>query len=417
MKTLLFALAFLNIATSFAENTIESVDKSVVFIIAPYDDKTGGMGTGFVVGKDGIVVTNHHVINRAKAVYLFASHDGSRPEKHVANIIWSSPDVDLAVLSAPTLHAPPLPLLEAIPSKGVSVYAIGYPGVADDNAKPDRLESTATQGIVSRAFKSSWSGKGKSIDIVQHSAPINHGNSGGPLIDTCGRVIGVNTQKTLGGEIQGNSKTGFFVSQNDGIGFAAGSSELVSVLKAQGIMPTIATSGCVVELGGAPHARGVAGINWMILLGIAGAIFLAGGALFIALRRPNVIRESYTQYIRRSQPQTVNPSSSERHPDWVLSGNTTSGHSLRLNISRSQLERRNLLIGRDSSSCDLVVDDPSVSRKHASLSLIAGRLMIIDDGSTNGTFMNGIRIGDQPVALRLGQKIVIGKVSLTVDGV
>lgn len=416
MKYLLFAIAVFYITPVFSENTVESVDKSVVFIIAPYDEKTGGMGTGFVVGKNGIVVTNHHVIDRAKVIYLFSGHDGNKPEKHVANIIWASPDVDLAVLSAPTLQAPPLALLEMIPSKGVSVFAIGYPGAADDNAKPDRLESTATQGIVSRVFKSSWSGKGRNIDIVQHSAPINHGNSGGPLIDACGRVIGVNTQKTLGGEIHGNSKTGFYVSQNDGIGFAAGSSELVSALKAQGIAPIIASTACAVDGGNVAHTPVSSSLNWLMLLGIAAATLIAGGALFIALRKPSVIRESYTQYIRRSKPQKVEATFHEKHSDWVLCGNNGDGRKLNIKISKEKLARKNLLIGRDSSSCDLVVDDPSVSRRHASLSLIAGRLMIVDVGSTNGTFVDGIRIGDQPVGLRLGQKVVIGKVPLIVEG-
>lgn len=400
-------------ATAFSGSVIDKADNSVVYVSAPINKEYYARGTGFVVGSGGVVATNYHVISDAKEIYLLTKQEGERPQKHQATILWSYPEIDIAILSAPTLNAPPLILMEGLPSKGLTVVAIGYPGVADENAAPDRLESTATQGIVSRVFKSSWYKGAKQIEIVQHSAPINKGNSGGPLIDSCGRVIGMNTQKTLG-EIVGNSKQGFAVSQSDGISFAINSSELISILKSRGIIGSITSAQC--NEGTGYSTLGIfRGTSWMLIVGILGAIGLAGGSLFIALRKPAILSESYTQYIRRSNPSTTVAHPTKKSADWNFVGKTEDGTPIRLKISKSSLESRNLMLGRDSSGCDLVVNDPSVSRRHAILSLVAGRLMLSDGGSTNGTYIDGVKVTEQPVAIKIGQRLLIGKVSIMVE--
>ena len=410
MKRLIAVLLLLS-NCAYADGLITKVDKSVVLVESIINKNNGGYGTGFAVANNGVIATNFHVIRQAVTINLYTVKNGERPVKHPATIIWTSPELDLALLSAPTVNLAPLPLFDGVPEKGDQVFAIGFPGNANENVTPDRLESTATQGIVGRYFKSAWHDSDTKFGIVQHSAPINHGNSGGPLVDTCGRVVGINTELTLGKVIQ-DPKAGFFVVQSDGVSFASNASELVKALKSQGIIGSIFTDTCSSTLS-APNLENSSRTNWLFLLALLGASALAGGALFVALRKPTFLSESYTQYIKRSKPRS--DATIRKLSNWAFVGKTENGSPVRLKVMRSNLESRHLTIGRDSSGCDLVINDSSVSRRHATLALVAGRLMLSDSNSTNGTYIDGARIFEQPVAIKIGQKLLIGKVSILVE--
>ena len=213
-----------------AQSTIESADKSVPVVEVLKKNGKEGTGTGFVIGLGGVVATNYHVIKNAKEIFLFIRRPDGEIKPIPATVIWTSPEKDLALLSAPQLERPALQIYSPLPSKGAEVLSIGYPGAADDFRSKRVLESTLSQGIVGRIFQGEISFNGPMIDIVQHSAPINRGNSGGPLLDPCGRVLGVNTMTTLG-KIVGNTTTGPLVVQTAGIGFASHISNLISGLK------------------------------------------------------------------------------------------------------------------------------------------------------------------------------------------
>ena len=76
----------------------------------------------------------------------------------------------------------------------------------------------------------------------------------------------------------------------------------------------------------------------------------------------------------------------------------------------------NVIIGRDPLQSHLAIDDPNISKRHASLSLSTEQLQVADLGSTNGTWVDGTRITTRPVTLRRGQTLTLGKVSLKIDG-
>jgi serine protease Do len=139
-----------------------------------------GLGSGFIVDAEGYVVTNHHVIERADKIQVI-TNDGRR---HDAELVGSDPKTDLAVLKIETDE--PLPYARFGDSDstriGDWVIAIG---------NPFGLGGTATTGIVSARGRDIRSGPFD--DFLQVDAPINQGNSGGPLFDLSGRVIGVNT--------------------------------------------------------------------------------------------------------------------------------------------------------------------------------------------------------------------------------
>jgi S1-C subfamily serine protease len=159
------------------------------------------LGSGFVIDKSGRIVTNYHVIEGAQEVEVNFSGDDRVP----ARVVGSDPSTDLAVLEidAQARALTPLPLGNSDAVRvGDSVVAIG---------NPFGLERTVTAGIVSALQREILSPNGYTIDkVIQTDAPINDGNSGGPLLNAEGEVIGVNSQiESSGGG--GNVGIGFAV--------------------------------------------------------------------------------------------------------------------------------------------------------------------------------------------------------------
>lgn len=150
-------------------------------------------GTGFLIDDDGLIVTNAHVVENATEVALRADDDRIIP----AEVVGLDISTDLAVLRVDpqALDARPLPLGDA---GGV---AVGDPVVAMGN--PFGLNDTITAGIVSAKQRRISAPDGFTIeDVIQTDAAVNPGNSGGPLINLEGRVIGVNSQIATGGQAQ-----------------------------------------------------------------------------------------------------------------------------------------------------------------------------------------------------------------------
>jgi S1-C subfamily serine protease len=164
-------------------------------------------GTGFVVRRDGTIVTNAHVVAGAETAEVRFGESGALVE---AEVLGSDTSSDLAVLrvdpgSVGKLR--PLPLANSEKVRvGDGVVAIGH---------PFGLDRTATAGIVSGVGREIRAPDGFQIDeVIQTDAPINPGNSGGPLLDARGRVVGVNSQIATGGASGGNVGIGFAVPSN-----------------------------------------------------------------------------------------------------------------------------------------------------------------------------------------------------------
>jgi putative serine protease PepD len=166
-------------------------------------------GSGFVYDSDGHIVTNDHVVANATSISVMFS-DGS---KYSAKVVGTDPSTDLAVLkvSAPSSKLHPLSLGDSNKLEvGDGVVAIG---------SPFGLDETVTTGIVSALKRDISSTNNFTISgAIQTDAAINHGNSGGPLLNMSGQVVGINTQ------IESDS------GGNEGVGFAVPSSTISSVI-------------------------------------------------------------------------------------------------------------------------------------------------------------------------------------------
>lgn len=149
-----------------------------------------GSGSGVVVSPDGLVLTNNHVIDGAQNISL-SQGDG---QKFGARLVGRDPDTDLAVLRAETSEH--LQYARLADSKklrpGQIAIAIG---------NPLGFQSTVTAGIISAVGRSLRAENGRLIDdVIQTDAALNPGNSGGPLVNSAGRVIGINTATIMGAQ-------------------------------------------------------------------------------------------------------------------------------------------------------------------------------------------------------------------------
>lgn len=166
---------------------VESVGPSVVNIsVGKASPKNGpeqaGAGSGVIIAPDGYILTNHHVIHKAERLKVLLT-DGTALTAHT---VGHDPDTDLAVIRA---AASDLPFSALGDSAGLRV---GQLAIAMGN--PFGFQSTVSTGVVSALGRALRTREGRLVEnIIQHTAPLNPGNSGGPLLDSAGMVVGINT--------------------------------------------------------------------------------------------------------------------------------------------------------------------------------------------------------------------------------
>lgn len=153
--------------------------------------ETGSLGSGFIISSDGYIMTNNHVISGADEIYVKMS-DG---QEYLAKLVGTSPEVDIAILKVSTNKT-----FKPLKFANSDNIKIGHWAIAFGN--PLGLNSSMTVGVIGASGRSSL-GIEQVENFIQTDAAINQGNSGGPLLNINGDVIGVNTAiySTNGGSV------------------------------------------------------------------------------------------------------------------------------------------------------------------------------------------------------------------------
>ena len=399
------------------------------------NDCIGSGGTGFFVGESGknpeYLITNHHVIEdfylRLGSGELIPYSERGVARAHIdvcfgsgvklpANVVDYNELADVAILrlSEATDKRVPLTLME--PTKdmvGDTVYTFGFPGISDnilsDPISTDGLDDmSVTSGIIGRLLTIS----GKGIKTIQTTADIYHGNSGGPMTDAYGRVIGVNTWgHSSGGEQEKyavNIAEAILLLRQNGIAFD-------EVSASDAIGPAMETE--TANSGAIDSADGTDGKDnhdetdhTLIIIGIAAAAVVAVAVtLALVLRKRKGKGGETSGMVSPAGP--VDPPTASNSGGNVDSGyriqctsGALSGQRLMIRVSGQ------LVLGRNGQVCNVVYPDtPGVSGKHCAVWYNNGNLYLQDLGSTHGTFLNGKKLQPNvPVTVRAGDSFALG---------
>ena len=448
---------------------LSQVERSVVRIFNQTPSGMG-MGSGTVINANGDVLTNQHVTDGGSRLFVISEFsNGEQP----ARIVWESEEKDLALIRAAGLGLPPATLLTGEPEKGAPAYSLGYPAISDFGTMA--WDVTVTGGVLSRIFNwpqpDDWN-----VVALQHDAQISGGNSGGPLFDNCGRVIGVNTS--------GPREDESFVNWSSHI------KEAIALLRARGIEFSSEASPCVAA---APSSSGAgvdeqaraqaeqatqavedvrSGINSATqtaqdartqaeqatqavedvrggvesatqtaqdaqaqaeqaaqaveearsagrltntLVALVAVVTLV--ALGLALRKPR-------QEIVRVAGQIAAPLSRlvqsvrRKKPAVALTGFDAQGRPVTLMLGRADLDTQQggFTVGRHPLLVDQVLEGERLSKRHARFSGSSGSIFVEDLNSSNGTSVNGTVCPPfQPMQIQPGDMIDVGGIALRVS--
>ena len=282
------ALGVCALAASDVPKAVLNARESVVRIMTE-----GAMGSGFALSENSVyVVTNHHVIEGAETIEVIV--DDTRWT--TARVYVDLPGKDICILKTdkPLRGMPGLPLRSDAVETGLAVYALGYPGAADDFSQEfaTGVDSiTVTDGIVSAVRQSRAEGL-QTTWAIQTNAPISPGNSGGPLVDAGGRLVGINTFIMLEGQNVNGSihvRELLTVLQQNDIPYRKAAPGFAGVLLV--VLAVAAALGVCAALLLRLRRRGAASGKPMREKAVPLPVFLAGGGRMDRLRATRAVRE------------------------------------------------------------------------------------------------------------------------------
>ena len=421
------ALAFLLtlVVISAQGSELGDVEDGLVRVMVESADGVG-LGTGFLLDSLGHIATNHHVVADSSRIAVHFSGSSAGQE---AAILWSSPDLDLAVLTINPPNRTPASLAERIPEKGGTVYALGFPGDADiRTVRGMAQDATVTRGVLGRVFEGTWGTR--ELTILQHDADIGPGSSGGPLLDECGRVIGVNTSGAVV-SVQSADGSTQVLSTPSGINWASSVHELAQELRRLGIdfqanstpchdsnkllSPTLTPT----ENRPSDSSKDPGSIDaaWLVA-----AVVVSSLALF-GLRRNNrklvaeiLGRLGHHRPLRTALPASRQPPPSAGIQLFLRSMNREDASAPIVVDAVAAANDEGVVVGRHPMLADHVLGETGVSRRHLRIRFVGNTFQVEDLNSGNGTSLNGTPLDPyRPVRLGARDRVRCGTAEFNVS--
>jgi len=399
----LLLLAFLPLLIFAGNGKVLKSSKSVIRIITILGDKSGATGTAFCINSDGYFLTNAHVVDGAKSVFAVMSTN-----KYDVEVIKKLDNVDLAILRIRNTGLDPLTFAYKnninVTDK---VSSIGFPGAADRSDDIEELTTvTINSGIIGKLTKINLSIKNRNAarsPVVQHDAVVNHGNSGGPLVNECGHVVGVNVQKGL----SLNRSTAQIVAGDvvQGIFYAIDVDIAKKVLNESRISFLETGAGCT--LGGT--SMSVNDRKYFIIAGILLLLLAIWSIIFYTQEKKKKNSAIDESALSRLISRKMGKHNHQETPQVNVDNSTVQLKPMAGNLPVFDITQSESTVGR-SRSVSLHLDDAQVSGKHLTLFLNEqGSVMVKDLGSTNGTYIEGRKLKpNQAYILNKGERLVIG---------
>ena len=400
----LLLLAFLPLLIFAGNGKVLESSKSVIRIITILGDKNGATGTAFCINSDGYFLTNAHVVDGVKSVFAIMSSN-----KYDVKVIKKFDDVDLAILKIENTGLKPLTFANRDNINVTDrVSSIGFPAAADKNDDLDELTTvTINSGIIGKFSKINLSIKNRKTTkrhpVVQHDAAVNHGNSGGPLVNECGHVVGVNVQKGLSYNRSDAQIIAGDVVQ--GIFYAIDVDIAKRVLKESHIGFLETGSGCT--LGGT--SMSVNDRKYFIIAGILLLLLAIWSIIFYTQEKKKKNSAVDESALSRLISRKMGNHNHQETPQVNVNNTTVQLRPVAGNLPVFNITQIESTVGR-SRSVSLHLDDAQVSGKHLTLFLNEqGSVMVKDLGSTNGTYIEGRKLKpNQAYILNRGERLVIG---------
>ena len=382
--------------SAFAEEDLSKVNEAqygVVRVICDVPGKGISIGTGFAVGKEGepaqYFVTNVHVIeaNPDDVSVSFIDYYDTVP----AEVIERDDYRDLAILRVrdPIEERHPLALVSPDElQKGQSIFCLGFPGLSDYSDQGDKLASGVDDITVTRGTVSNTNHKMDGVEYVYSDVKVNEGNSGGPMVNEYGHVVGVNTL-VVGSGSELNNMT-----------LAVSIDYVMEMLDDLDIPYTVG------------KADGKTGSSDGFTLDTTTLIIIIAAVLVVAAVVVTVILVVNNKKKKAASTEGSDAPTAIRK----MTVRCVQGPIAGREISSAAPVR----VGRDMVNCQLVFPDgtPGVSKTHCEFSLTGMGIAVRDLNSSYGTYVNGRRLAPGELfSLGTGAVVVLGseRVVVTVE--
>ena len=403
-------------STSFAaDNPVANARDGVVRIVAAYSNGDIQTGTGFFVGEVGkpveFIITNAHVVteydktgtaidyfNEVYVVFEDVNADSTATAK-VMKVFSNGVDLAVLRLQAPTTLRKPLPLASAESVEIMEeVYALGFPAIADDSS--GALSSAVKDITITNGNITKQQYLDGDVKYLQVDNAISSGNSGGPLVDADGNVIGINTQVAtpMAGSALGYALyIDYAIDYLDTMGYPYSTPSTAASTDEKTNVPTTTD---LPQIPDEPEA----GLAWYIYaaIGVAVAAIVALVIVLAAKGKKNQETPQVSNNVGVTVP--VAPPRSEgpykgRQVTGFGSTNVLNGKSFPI--------RGKIVIGRDPAKCQAIypAKTPGISGAHCAVQEIAEGAVVTDLGSSYGTYLeNGTKMEpNKPYTIPTGE--------------